>query len=280
MRSVRLLKLARVIRAYELMSHLKYLHVFLVCIMGSLSSFLWSVIMLLSVCGIFSLFFMQIIASHLEESRETVHESIFGQHFNSFGVSVRTLFMITTGGEDWNVPYELIKVTGPFGSGLFLVFIAFVNLNILNIIMGIFVDSAMKVLSADPDMLAREHIRQEHEHAQRLASLCREVDPDCSGKLTQDQFEDGLRRQHIPKLLSMLGLQKHHILEFFDSLAKSSDDGGQVDIGTFVNGCMLLKGASTNFDLHKMHADIQVAHKTMIQMLSEITVPGGRAGGR
>jgi hypothetical protein len=278
MRAVRFLKLGRTIRTFQVMYFFGKLRAFLTCIQGSFWSFFWSVVMLFSVYGIFSLFFMSVITSHIEETGEHIDESALGELFGSVGTSVETLFMVTTGGDDWHVTYEAIEVTGLLGSSMFLIFIAFVQLNLLNIILGVFVDSAMKVLTPDPETIADEHVRMEREHAQKLVSLCKAVDTDHSGKLTKEKFEHGMRRQNIPKLLRMMGLQKHHILEFFNSLAKASDDDGQVDIDTFVNGCMLLKGASTNFDLQKMHAEVQVAHTTIIQLLRENSMPGRCAG--
>eukprot|EP00959_Pyramimonas_sp_CCMP1952_P243246 5084587-Pyramimonas_sp.AAC.1 len=94
--------------------------------------------------------------------------------------------MVTTGGDDWVSAYEVIEETGPVGRFLFLAFIAFVNLNLLNIILGIFVDSAMKVLSPDSETLAHEYVRRDHEYAAKLTNLCRAVDTDCSGRLTQE----------------------------------------------------------------------------------------------
>jgi hypothetical protein len=234
--------------------------------------------MLFSVYGVFALLLMQVIAFHINTTGETIDGSAFDLYFGSFGVSVVTLFIVTTGGDDWRVVYDEFESAGPLGSCIFIIFILFVQLSLLNVIMGIFVDSAMKVLSPDSDVLGHELIRKDHEHAEKLARLCRDVDHDCSGKLTQEQFEEGLRKHHIPRMLRTLGLQKHHLVELFSSLAKASDDDGHVAIDTFVKDCMLLKGTSTNFDLQKMHAEIQVDHATIMQLLRDIPGSGRHAG--
>lgn len=274
LRVFRFLKLCRLLRTFELMYDLKYLHVLLACITGSLQSFLWSVVMLFSVYGIFALIFMHLIASHIETSGEAIDETVFSEPFGSVWDSIGTLFSVTTGGADWQDTCDIVSMTGPFGRLVFILFILFVHLNLLNIIMGVFVHSAMKVLSADPVEAAHEHVRKEREQSWVLANLCKVVDPDGSGKLTREQFENGMRRKGIPELLSMLGLKKHNIIEFFASLARASrdrGDDGQVDIPTFVNGCMMLKGAGTNFDLQKMQAELTVAHAKIIHLLYKIT---------
>ncbi|CAK0899462.1 unnamed protein product, partial [Prorocentrum cordatum] len=107
----------------------------------------------------------------------------------------------------------------------------------------------MDTLSPNSEARAMEHARREKAHAEELKNLCRQVDTDFSGKLTREQFEDGLRRKHIPRLLMLLQLQTHHVMEFFDTMSDVADDDGQVEIETFVRGCMQLKGPATNFDL-------------------------------
>ncbi|CAK0800850.1 unnamed protein product [Prorocentrum cordatum] len=118
----------------------------------------------------------------------------------------------------------------------------------------------MAVLKPDPEVFARELSQQEWVDAQKLDRLCRAVDTDESGKLTREQFENGLQKNHIPLLLKSLGLQRHHLVEFFKFMAEDSSGDGQVDIHTFVNGCMVLRGVATNFDLQKLHAELKSNH--------------------
>jgi len=218
----------------------------------------------------FSLFFIQLISHHLEDTGEALEESIFAGFFGSVEESALTLYRASTGGDDWSLAYGVIQGVGRVGSFAYLFFIAFVQFALINIITGIFVESAMMTLSPDSETLAQEHSRREQENAKKLIQLCKNVDADVSGKLTRDQFEDGLRRKQIPMLLELLGLQKHHVLEFFSHMADAADDDGQVGIETFVNGCMLLKGAATNFDLQKLHADVKAMSATHQRSLNDI----------
>merc|ERR1719277_1895953 len=109
-------------------------------------------------------------------------------------------------------------------------------------------------------MIARERNLKEKECASKLEQFCREVDINDNGSLTRMEFQEAMQRKHIPLMLATLGLQRHHVLEFFDDMAETANDGGQVEITTFVNGCMLLRGAATNFDLQKLHSDLLKLH--------------------
>jgi hypothetical protein len=226
--------------------------------------------MLFIVYTIFSILFLQMIVSHLEESGEGLEEAGFDELFGSVEKAILTLYMASTGGDDWSAAYHVIASTGVLGSLLYLFFIAFVQFALINIITGIFVESAMMTLSPDDMTLAQEHTRKEKDNAKKLVKLCQNVDHDQSGKLTQDQFEDGLRRKKIPMLLTLLGLQRHHVLEFFQTMAEAADDDGQVEITRFVEGCMGLKGAATNFDIQKLHAEFRANQSKHEQSINEI----------
>jgi hypothetical protein len=270
LRILRLLKFGKAIRAIRIMSHMKHLHALLTCIRGSLASLFWSLLMLFIVYAMFSLFLMQIIVAHLEETGEALEDTDFELPFASVERSIVTLYKASTGGDDWGHVYHTIETTGVLGSATFLFFIAFVQFALINIITGIFVESALGVLSPDSEMLALEHNRREQDNAKKLEQLCRNVDEDLSGKLTQEQFEDSLRKKQLPMLLTMLGLGTDHVLELFKHMAQVADDNGQVEIGKFVNSCMLLKGAATNFELQKLHAEIRAAQVTHNQVLQDI----------
>jgi hypothetical protein len=256
-RTLRLFKFAKSFRAIRVMRHLQHLRALMICLYGSCASLFWSLVMLCIVYLLFSLFFVQLVSNHLTDAGEHVEDSAFLGFYGSVEESMLTLYKASTGGDDWTRAYDVISATGSLGCAVYLMFIAFVQFALINIITGIFVESAMMTLSPDTDTLAQEQSRRESDNAQKLIQLCKNVDADFSGKLTREQFEDGLRRKHIPLLLNLLGLQKHHVLEFFSVMAEAANDDGQVAIETFVNGCMLLKGTATNFDLQKLHAEVR-----------------------
>jgi hypothetical protein len=251
------------------MTHFRHLRALIVCIQGSLSSLAWSLVTVFLIYSLFSLFLVQIIVSYLDDTGEAVEDTIFYDSFGSIAKSILTLHKACTGGDDWSQGYNIIQTTGVVGSGLYLFFIVFMNFALMNIITGIFVESAMMVLRPDPITVARETSRQEHADAQKLDQLCRAVDADVSGKLTREQFEDGLRKKDIPLLLKSLGLQRHHLIEFFNHMAHVQADNGQVDIITFVDGCMMLKGAATNFDVHKLQSQLNTVSQILVERMDE-----------
>jgi hypothetical protein len=224
--------------------------------------------MLFAVYTLFSLFLMQIISGHLQETGEALEDTVFDAPFGSVGSSILTLHRAST--DSWPDTYDVINVTGDFGSAVFLFFLVFLQFALMNIITGIFVESAMMTLSPDSEMMAEEHYRQEQENVRKLEQLCGNVDADSSGMLTREEFDTALRRKHIPMILTMLGLNRHHLLEFFTHMSKVSDYDGQVEISAFVQGCMRLRGAATQFDLLKMKSELRVQQARQDKSLSEM----------
>jgi hypothetical protein len=204
---------------------------------------------------------LSVIESHLVHTGEDIKETVFYDLFGSVGTSILTLYKVTTGGDDWSAAYEAVQSTGSFGGLMFLFFVAFVQFALVNIITGIFVDSAMAVLQPDAEAIAKEKIQQETEFTSALESLWRAVNADGSGRLSQNDFDAGMHSKHLPLVLKSLGFHTHHLKEFFGALANSQGQG--VDIATFVNGCMLLKGDATNFDVSKLRTQLVKLDSTM-----------------
>merc|ERR1712066_622104 len=125
-------------RAIRIMSRLKHLRTFLVCLQGCLGSLFWSCIMLFAIFYLFSLLILQIIAGYLADTKQTL-EGELEEMFGSLGVAILTLYRSATGGDDWSMAYNAVSETGEIGAIIFLLFISFTQLALINIITGIFV---------------------------------------------------------------------------------------------------------------------------------------------
>jgi hypothetical protein len=263
LRVVRLLKISRTVRALRVMVHFRQLRAFCICLGGSLSNFFWSMVMLAGMFFICSLALVQIVTEHAIDSGGYITTDMV-ETFGSVAQTMLTLYQACT--IDWSKGYTLISETGVVGAIVYLLFIAFAQFALINIITGIFVESAMSSLSPSSEVLALEKARQEGDHAKELEELCLRVDADHTGKLTVEQFSEGIHRGRIPLLLSLLGMNKHHVLELFSNMSRmAEDDNGQVDIADFVSTCMLMKGHATNFDLHLLRAELKALEVALLE---------------
>jgi len=270
MRSLRILKIAKILRVFRLMRLLSELRLMLNSLMGSAISLFWSIMMMLLIFYMFGLVFVQGTASHLLEVEAGDAELSAGnrsdllKHFGSVQEAMLTLFMASSGGQDWSVYYDYLKVTGWVNSALFLFFNAFTQIALLNILTGIFVENAMKFAAPDRDTLALEHRKQELVQATELRRICHEIDKSGNGKLSTEEFEEHIAQGKLHAYLATLGLDIKDSKLFFDMLREASLRDGEVDIESFVNGCMRLKGGATSLDMQALLFETKVIHRNQV----------------
>merc|ERR1719254_198644 len=121
-------------------------------------SLVWSVVMMAVVFYMFSLFFVQNVAIYFKVNGE---QSELMDMYGSVQMSMLTLYQACSGGDDWSLSFTVISMTGWSSSVVYFVFIAFSNIALLNIITGIFVDSAMQNLAPDEETQAKAHHEEE-----------------------------------------------------------------------------------------------------------------------
>merc|ERR1712086_1056811 len=166
--------------------------------------------------------------------------------YGSVQESMLTLYKAQTGGDDWSLSFNAISNTGWVASTTYLLFVAFMQIALVNIITGIFVDTALQKLAPDREAIALGHQKEKELVAKEMRSLWRELAEIDDGYLSSDDFYEGLRGTKIPCLLDSLGLSVDNATQFFGVLHKNSPEDGKVRISNFVHGCMRLKGSASS----------------------------------
>lgn len=194
-----------------------------------------------------------------EEERDEMRVN-FGSLYNA----ILTLFQATTGGDDWVNFYHSVVLTGKINAGLFLFFIAYAQFVLLNVIMGIFVDNAMKLATPDRETVALEQRKQDLKQAQELRSICHILDRNKTGFISEDAFMKNLKDGHFRARLTLLGLDVKHATLFFDIIC-AGIPRNKVPIESFVTGAMRLKGSATSLDLQTLMFGTKIIHENQIQ---------------
>jgi len=158
MRAMRILKIAKVSRTVRLMQQFSELRLILNSMLGSLKNLFWSMAMLALIFYLFALVFVQLTASSLEDSINNGEPDLARREkldtFGSVELAMLTLYKACTGGDDWSGPYRIAAASGELPAILFIFFIAFMQIAVLNILTGIFVEKAMKLAQPDRERLA------------------------------------------------------------------------------------------------------------------------------
>jgi len=117
----------------------------------------------------------------------------------------------------------------------------------LNIITGIFVETAIHSAQNDREEVIQEQIHYEESTLQKLKRFFEDADKDKSGTLTAAEFEALLKDRFVRAHLAALGVEVSEAEGIFKLL--DIDASGSVSIEEFVFGCMRMKGGAKAIDL-------------------------------
>merc|ERR1711971_224477 len=153
------------------MRSLRELRLILNSLLGSMFSLMWAIVMMLLVFFMFGLVFVQSAAGYVSDSNGSLDSEEYArlaEHFGSVEQAMLGLFMATTGGNDWSVFYDALRPIGPQVSLIYLFYVAFSQIALLNILTGIFVENAMRL--AEPDRQA-VYADQQKQYNAKVAEL-------------------------------------------------------------------------------------------------------------
>jgi hypothetical protein len=274
MRTLRLFRVAKVLRILRVIKFFTQLHLIVTCIVGSFLSLFWSVAVLALLFLLFSLYFTSTTVTYLQDSGVAPEEvENIQKFFGSVTTCGRTLFMTITGGDDWNTFYFILQPMGAAGF-VYCFFVAFSHIALLNIVTGIFVESALKIAEPDVHTKAQEEINQKRDYADGLKRLLLKADKDQNRMMSRDEFQTLLQEGTLHNYLSFLGIDpiwiEDNIERLFQQMTEEAatrhsensplkdgpKDEPQVSLQRFVETCMKLRGPARSTDLQDLQVQV------------------------
>jgi len=256
LRVLRLFRLAKALRVLRLIAMVKPLRVLLKSLASTMGTLGWCLLLFSVILFLFALVFVLCVTNHLKDQGGNIDPKDHAELMDAYGsvaTTMLTLYSCSTGGNDWEIYYKPLEKTGIVNSSLFLAFVAFTQIAVLNIILGIFVDDAMKCLLCEKEERAMEHAEEERQVEENLRVLCQEADTDKNGSLTQEEWSAAISQYKMRSYLEMMGFRKEDVHDFLRVVSKG-DPEMRVDVNTFVRSCMRLKGTSSRFEMHAVLA--------------------------
>eukprot|EP00441_Pelagodinium_beii_P010177 CAMPEP_0197682786 /NCGR_PEP_ID=MMETSP1338-20131121/96983_1 /TAXON_ID=43686 ORGANISM="Pelagodinium beii, Strain RCC1491" /NCGR_SAMPLE_ID=MMETSP1338 /ASSEMBLY_ACC=CAM_ASM_000754 /LENGTH=227 /DNA_ID=CAMNT_0043264287 /DNA_START=362 /DNA_END=1045 /DNA_ORIENTATION=- len=153
--------------------------------------------------------------------------------------SLLTLYMAITGGLSWHVALAPLDEVSSWLIFPFIFYIAFAILAMMNVITGVFVESALLNAKADREKEVRDQVRTLFQHADEE-----------SGEMGWSQFEKCLEHENMAKVFDALGVDVSEARGLF--LLLDADESGSVDFEEFLGGCMKLHGNARAIDLETL----------------------------
>jgi hypothetical protein len=205
---------------------------------------------------VFALLFLQGVSTHLETLTSAQLESNeikrLRSDFGSLGDSMLSLYMSVTGGDDWIRFYQSIEASGELYAASFVFFTFFFDFALVNILTGIFVEKAVMAATPDREDRVLDQRRKLLREAQEFRTLCQRLDREGSGLVSFEDFKFQMANENMIAYMSSVGLDVDDVELFFHVVAGNES---VVDIDTFVEGCMSMKGSASSLDVQKqLHA--------------------------
>eukprot|EP00931_Biecheleriopsis_adriatica_P011022 TRINITY_DN112088_c0_g1_i1.p1 TRINITY_DN112088_c0_g1~~TRINITY_DN112088_c0_g1_i1.p1 ORF type:complete len:691 (+),score=101.13 TRINITY_DN112088_c0_g1_i1:47-2074(+) len=272
LRSLRIIRLSRVVRAaraLRLLQMFEDLNSLLESIVACAYTMFWSLVLLAFLLCLFSIFFVQMQASHAQDlvaqnvnATEGAFMQDFKTYFDSVPTSMVTLFATTTGGEDWLRVHALLAQAGETSNALFIFFIVFFTLAVYNIVMSSFMDRVVKASIPSTEEKMRKQMQEEHVFSLTLHELIQDIDEQNEGVLDFDEFMRGFAEQGMLRpFLKLHGLDIKHPKRFYDMVCETSGTQSGMAHEDFVQFCCRLRSPASALDVAMLGYNINYITK-------------------
>jgi Ca2+-binding EF-hand superfamily protein len=166
--------------------------------------------------------------------------------------------MSVTGGIDWENVFGATAALSITYQACFLIFTAIMFFLVINIVVGMVIERAFKVVRQDRDFWVLEATNQSQLYEERVRGLFHQMDLDVSGEVSWEEFSDSLNNPHVEAYLSFVELDTANLYEIFQLLDK--DGSHTIEIDEFIDGIHELRGVPTKVQLKLMHALLEDLH--------------------
>lgn len=272
LRLCRLMRLTLIIRTLNLFASLRLM---VTSIFNTLSLVAWAFFFTLGVIYIFSLFFMSVIRAHLAnsgaEELAAARATTLFDLYDGIDKSMLTLYYVITGGMEWKdavAPLEAISRTLTYIFGLYMFCTLY---GILSILVGIFCERAQSFSNLDRGLLVEQTQKEQEELLRNMAALFKEMDTDCEGEITWQQFRAFVLNEEIQAYFTAQGLNPLDARALYQLLDEiDGDPNGRMDLSSFLLGVLRLTGPARSTDLVTLLHETRKNHEALYIMMQEV----------
>jgi len=265
LRVVRTVRVIRVVRVFKFFRALRMLMMAIIC---SVKSCLWAFLMLLVIVYMVGICFTVFVGEGIA-AVDVFEDSDLYTYWGTLPRSMCTLFMAFSGGIDWEKALLALGTVSPWLVCLFILYISFVQLAILNVVTGLFCQHAIETAKQDKDDLIYEHFKERDKFVLTLHNLFKEI----SGAVETDfaahevisfsKFKKSLTDKTMVAFFKTLDIEVSDAWTLFKLL--DSDDSGEVDVEKFVDGCLDLKGDAKAIQLAQLRSEFNWLSDRLIE---------------
>lgn len=268
MRIVRMIRVARMLRtfrAFRLFRFMGHLQTLLFSIFATLKSLAWATVLMFVIIYVFGVTFTQCAIDGRLNGADDNELVLLDVYWGSLDRSMGTLFQAISNGVSWRPAYELLNNISYLCGWLFLLFVIFAYFVLLNVVTGVFCNSAIESAQKNPELIVNHLAQTKKRHMTALSKLFHDMDNDNTGNITIVEFEALLQDDMANAQFQALELNIGDAWTLFKLI---DDDGsGTVSIDEFLNGCEALKGGARSIDVAASRYENRLTSKKLIESM-------------
>jgi len=276
MRMLRLFRVVKVLRVVRTIRFLSELRLMFQCLLGSMLSLTWSLLMILLIVYMFALLLVQGLIQELrgqdllpeDQALRPDQKDILLADFGSVADAMLVLIQVTTEGREWGTVFEVLQPLGGYIPWVLVVFIIFFNLAVWNIVTSMFVEKAIKLAKPDIDDACLEQHIEDAQDADELTKIFTALDTDNSGTMSLHELQGLLVHPKFRDYLRVRGIRIEDAELFHRMLLSACNDSGEdVHISLVVAACLRMKGLASSMDLHALSFEAKLMSRKQRQLL-------------
>lgn len=277
LRIVRLLRVIRMRISCRLMWFIRELRLMVFSLTGAVRALMWSAVLLAGILLVFGVFFTDgaVVYCVRHSAFGDVHTEELRRYFGTLSLSMLSLFMSMSGGEDWiNVMSALAPLSAEYIVA-FLVFVTVALLAFLNVITAVFIETAMQQAQNDKELMVQQELADQENYMSIMREVYNELDTNNNGEVSFDEFHLHINDARIQAYLQRLELDASQIQMLFKLL--DTDRSGGVEAHEFVSGCMKLRGQAKAVDVAFLTSQVNYILESLVPFLEKLSTAVGCA---
>eukprot|EP00928_Gymnodinium_smaydae_P010136 TRINITY_DN13805_c3_g1_i1.p1 TRINITY_DN13805_c3_g1~~TRINITY_DN13805_c3_g1_i1.p1 ORF type:complete len:581 (+),score=75.77 TRINITY_DN13805_c3_g1_i1:48-1790(+) len=263
MRVLRIARLVRILRIGRVFRLVRAFRVLVFSIITTLKTVFWALLLLCTIIYLFGMLICQAVAENMRSEEDQPPDLLM--YWGSLPEAMFTLFKSISGGLSW---HDCVTPLGAMGGSsslwvmIFIVYISITTLAVLNVITGVFCESAIEGAQSDRDLAVQKHLGQKQDYIKTVKQLFQDIDRDDSNSITLQEFEAHFSDEECVAFFASLDIETDMAWEIFRLL--DVDEEGTIDIDEFVTGCLRLRGSAKALDV----AQLLFANRRMDRLIT------------
>ncbi|CAJ1383392.1 unnamed protein product [Effrenium voratum] len=260
LKSIRIIRVTRILKTLRLVRVFRFimaLRTLVTSIVYTLRSLFWAMALLLLIVYVFAVLLAEAVSGYVQDPSNPalpdVEAAAVEKYYRSLFHTMLSLFMSISGGVSWQEVLAPLEYISSMWVMVFLFYVAFTYFAVLNVVTGVFCQSAIDSAQNDHANVVQSMLANKEAHVEKIRALFSQLGADKTGIITYAMFEEGLRSPPVIEYFETLGLDVWDAWSFFKLL--DLDAGGSVEIEEFFKGCLRLRGQARGVDVGKLLHD-------------------------